>query len=35
MIAVTTIPEDPLVALADADLQRLAARLAQDVFGGG
>lgn len=34
MNAVTTIPEDPLVALADADLQRLAARLAQDVFGG-
>lgn len=34
MNAVTTIPEDPLAALADAELQRLAARMAQDVFGG-
>ncbi|HEX6736482.1 MAG TPA: hypothetical protein VF096_16875 [Azonexus sp.] len=32
--AAAPIPADPLAALADADLQRLAARMAQDVFAG-
>ena len=34
MSAAAPIPADPLADLADADLQRLAARMAQDVFGG-